>query len=409
MLENEKMLNIITTCDGTPYKEKIEIGFPDILPKLPTLVRNQYEQDIIKNGVPCSLDVWVTNTDPVKYVLVKGHIEFETAMKHALPFNITLHHFESKDDVIRFIIKGTLFQVNLNTFQKGELILRYKHLFTEKGRANMRKGGKGIKTSEKVDTMVALAQMIGKSHDTLRKIETILKKIKKTDKRLQQLRGGEVTINNAFEEISGKKKTRNFLELVKQQNETDPTNEFPVIPKPLIKSRFHIDEQDKYQAIYMKPRWSLSDSITLPDPYLVELRRMNTAEIVYNKFSTLIIHTPSKYLFDTMNIIQDWGFKCVDSICISNPEKTYSSKYTDQTHELLLICELDVAGIPSSYIVKRPSSSIIPENEVKNSINGMFDSNVSKACVFTEPFEGWDSFDFDDESKQMVKFIKKAA
>ncbi|MEI7817357.1 MAG: hypothetical protein WCI45_09225, partial [Desulfuromonadales bacterium] len=59
--------------------------------------------------------------------------------------------------------------------------LANKIILTGEGKENMRNGGKGIKVSKKVDTMVELDDMINASHDTLRKVEKILKALLPAD------------------------------------------------------------------------------------------------------------------------------------------------------------------------------------------------------------------------------------
>jgi len=135
---------------------------------------------------------------------------------------------------------------------------------------------------------------------------------------------------------------------------------------------------------------------------------MNIAEIVHNQFCTLFIQTPSKYLADTMKIIENWKFNCVDSICIADSSKLYSSNYSDQNHEILLVCEFKGVGVPKTFIINRPTNSIIESEEVMNTLSLMFDHNVSKVCIFSESHDGWDSFDFDDESIMMLNSQKVA-
>jgi hypothetical protein len=421
MTETKASVNTVTTCDGTPFEGKIEIGFPDIVPGLPLKVQNSYEQDIIQNGIHMPLDVWVKGNDPVKYILVKGLFEYQMALKHGLPVNITLRYFESKDDVIRFIVKGILYSNYLTKFQSCEVILEHKNILTSEGKENMRNGGKGIKVTKKVDTMVELADMINASHDTLRRVQFIKNALEQDDERLVLLRAGEISINSVFETIKGKNKNTKKEPETKCQDEA-PIDIFSLLgekpestviplvkPKMVIKSKFHIDESNKYQVVFINPTWNLTDAITIPDTYLTEIRRMNIAEIVYNKYCTLLIQTPSKYLGDTLNIIHEWGFRCVDSICISNPTTLYSAKYTEQNHEVLLICELNLGGVPQTYVVNRPSNSIIAADAVEDSINAMFDDNVAKLSIFTEPLLGWDSYGFDYESRMMTPFYQKAA
>jgi len=417
MSESNVNVNTITMCDGTPFIGKLEMGFTGVIPTIPLLIRESWEKEILQNGIQTPLNVRVVDGDPITYVLITGHFEYQMALKHSLPFNITLRNFETDDDVIRFIITGTLYREHLSNFQKAELVLRYKHILAAQGKENMRNGGKGIKTSENVDTMVQLAHMIGSSHDTLRKVQYLLNTLKTKDDRLNKLRTGELKINGVYEETSGKKKntknipTEDFFSVFEDNTNTDKDKSINIHGdrKVAIKSKFNIDETDKYQVIYMKPKWDISNAITIPNTHVEELRKMNIGDIAYQKFCTLLIQTPSKYLGETMDIIKGWGFTCVDSICISNPTTLYSSKYAEQQHEILLVCELNVASLPPTYIQNRPSSSIIGSDDIRTIITRMFDTHLSKVCIFTEAIEGWDSYVFNKESKTMTDFHEVAA
>ena len=230
------------------------------------------------------LILWEKEIDPVKYELVTGHFEYKMVMKHGLPFSVIIKKFGSDDEVVRFIITRTLNRLHLNLFQKCELVLKHKKILTSKGKTNMIKGGKGLKISEEdtVDTMPQLAAMIGCSHDTLRKVHYILNTMDPLDNLLNQLRSGEITINKVHEELIGKKKTKTIVDQNKASIfpdfnstdssgksalELDESNNSPII------SQFYIDEHEKYQVVYIKPKWNLSNMVVLPDPFLEGLNK----------------------------------------------------------------------------------------------------------------------------------------
>lgn len=414
--------NKMVFANGTLYRNLISLDLIKVLPSLPFADQDRIEQEILKNGIQFPLIIAKIGNLKRHFELVTGQFEYMMATKHDLPFNVIIKKFKSKADVIRSIITGTLNRLNLNTFQKCELVLKNKDVLVKKGRENMVMGGKGSKISEndKVDTMPQLAALIGISHDTLRKARYILNVLADDNDVLIQLRSGNMSINKGHEDLTGIKKTG---ELVKKNRddifpdfcdkELSTTDSFTVDSntetESVIHSKFHINNEYKYQVIYIKPRWNLSSMIVLPDSYLEELQKMNICDIVNDKFCTLLIHTPSKYLFDTFKMIENWGFLCVDTICVSCSSKTYSSNYSDQNHEILLFCEHIGVGLPKSLISNRSSNSIIGIDTVFETINKMFDRNLSKICVFTEPIEGWDSYDFDKELNCMIKFHEKAA
>lgn len=414
-----KAENNMISRDSEPYRNAISTKFDNVLPPLSLVDQKRIELDILENGILQPVILWEVEMDSARYELVTGHFEYKMAMEHDLPFSVIIKKFDSQAAVIRFIITGTLNRIHLNLFQKCELVLKNKEILTQNGKENMKKGGKGLKIAEQetIDTMGQLAEMVGCSHDTIRKVQYILNTLDNLDNLLIQLRSGECTINKAHEELTGKKKTD---AIIKQNRATDFSefiyNDSLDIPKlemqesidTSITSQFHIDEHDKYQVVYIKPKWSLSNMVVLPDPFLEGLNRMNISEIVHNQFCTLFIQTPSKYLADTLKIIENWKFICVDSICIANTSKIYSSNYTDQNHEILLVCEYKGVGVPKSFIINPASKSIIKSAEVMNTLSMMFDDNVSKVCIFSESHDGWDTYDFDDDTIMMINPYKKA-
>lgn len=419
MTTNNTNQNNTFAIDGTQYRNLISTKFEGVLPSMTLVDQERTEQEIRTNGIPFPLMLAEIGNNSSKYELVTGTFEYKMALKHDLPFSIIIKKFDTDDDVIRFIIVGTLNRVNLNLFQKGELVLTHQDILVKKGKENMILGGKGSKVSEKdrVDTMVQLGAMIGTSHDTLRKVRCILNE-PKNEEFLNQLRSGDISINKVYEELTGKKKVKVIVE----QNRKDYFSDFfgeevtiktsldinPNIEVP-ADSKFHFDVIKKYQLIYLKPKWNVANMIVMPDTFLEELQKMNLSEMANEKFCSLLIQTPSKYLAETMRIVESWKFVCVDSFCVSEPETSYSSNYSDQNHEILLVCEFNGVGIPTSLISNRSTNSIIEANKVFETIDKMFDRNLTKLCVFTEPLEGWDSFEFDNETKMMVNYNKSAA
>lgn len=341
------------------------------------------------------------------------------AMKHNLTFSVFIKKFGTKDDVIRFIIIGILNRLHMTLFQKGELVLANQDALVKKGKENMKLGGKGSKIHEKdkVDTMVQLADLIGSSHDTLRKTRYILNVLRDEDL-LAKLRSGDISINKVHDELTGKKKViaiveenrknefpdfRGHDETINSTKNLSIEVEIPALPK------FHIDEYKKYQVIYIKPTWNVSNMIILPDLFLEELQKMNISEIIHDKFCTLFIQAPSKYLAEALRIIESWKFVCVDSLCVSGSSSAYSSNYSDQNHEFLLVCEFNGVGVPKSLISNRSTNSIIPADNVRETLRNMFDNNISKLSIFSEPIDGWDSYSYNNEAKMMNNSKKSAA
>lgn len=86
----------------------------DLIPALTTEEYEQLEQNILEEGIRDSLIVW-GNT------IVDGHNRYSIALEHALPFEVDNRDFESKDEVINWMIDNQLGRRNLTHQQQSYL------------------------------------------------------------------------------------------------------------------------------------------------------------------------------------------------------------------------------------------------------------------------------------------------
>ena len=263
------------------------------------------------------------------------------------------------------------------------MVLRYKDLFISQGKENMSKGGKGFQISEKVkiNTWKLLGKLAGYSRNTLWEVDFILKNLQDVGIR-KQLEDGEIKIHKVFKDLKGCAK------------ETDNKS------SKISNAKYYIEEKNKYQVVYIRPRWNLSNQISLHDRFIDDLRKMNIEEFTYEKIATLFIQTPSKYLLKTIDLIQKWGFEFVDAITIKAGHCLYASPHANQVHEFLLICKRNnkVPPLPNIQL----SDSIQTEDQVFNFIENLISPHHEKVSIFTEVRSGWDVYDFDQASNGMV-------
>jgi len=141
--------------------------------------------------------------------------------------------------------------------------------------------------------------------------------------------------------------------------------------------------------------------------YIENLKNMNVTDVVYHKYCTLFIQTSPMFLSDTLDIIQSWGFNCVDTQMVNFNSKRNKTKYSGHYHEVLLICEKNNVGVRPSKIKNHIDQVSISSDMVLDVIDSMFKDGLNKLGIFMENRDGWDTYEFIKESKELVKYHKK--
>ena len=117
--------------------------FKRLLPPLDEDAFVRLEVDILENGITYPLILW-------NNVLIDGHHRHAIAAKHGIEFKIIEKEFDSRDDVIVWIITNQIARRNLNQFQLS--FYRGLHYQTEKKLVGNRSGhNQHSQTSSKVE------------------------------------------------------------------------------------------------------------------------------------------------------------------------------------------------------------------------------------------------------------------
>ena len=197
----------------------IDDEFQVLIPQLSVDEFKILEENIRKDGCRDPLVVW-------NGILVDGHNRYKICTKHNLEFNVVEKYFESKNDVCIWIIQNQFGRRNLTPFARGELGLKLKHFFQEKGQDNLKTAGRvyGVnnlqnhqlcQNSDKagtdkevtlipVDTKKEVAKIAGLSHHTISKVEKILKTA--SSEEIEKARVGEVSVNQIYSTLKQKER-----------------------------------------------------------------------------------------------------------------------------------------------------------------------------------------------------------
>jgi hypothetical protein len=195
----------------------IDPEFKALIPPLLPEERAGLEASILDEGCRDALVVWKGQG-----VLIDGHNRHDICTKHGIAFEITELEFDTRDDVIIWIIRNQLGRRNLAPFARSELALEMEGAIARKAKENQLSGLKQFspvsstlterkpvtsvdipvcQNSDKrtIDTKKEVAKIANVSHDTIWKTKKIIEKA--PEPVLEKLRRGEATINKVYNGI----------------------------------------------------------------------------------------------------------------------------------------------------------------------------------------------------------------
>ena len=174
----------------------IDNEFKNLIPPLTAEEYAGLEQSIIEEGCRDALITW-------NGILIDGHNRYEICTKHNIDFETREFFFDSRNDVIVWIIKNQFGRRNLPAYERARLALRLKPVIAEKAKAQQVRTEENrvcqISDKQAIDTKKELAKAAGVSHDTIVKVEKI--EAIATPEVKEQLRKGEMSINQAYQSI----------------------------------------------------------------------------------------------------------------------------------------------------------------------------------------------------------------
>jgi len=183
------------------YMLTIDPEFRDLIPPLNDEELAMLEESIIANGCESPLIVW-------NGVIVDGHNRHAICQKHGIPFAVTEKEFGSREDAMLWMLRNQLGRRNLNSYQRGELALKFEPLIASAAEKRML-AGKAINPmqnsaqgQEKGPTRKQIAEIAGVSHDTIKKVKKLHEAADEETK--GKLRRGEVTVHRAYTELMQK-------------------------------------------------------------------------------------------------------------------------------------------------------------------------------------------------------------
>ena len=181
------------------YDLTVDPEFRDLIPPLNEEELKLLEANLVADGCESPLIVW-------NGVIVDGHNRYAICRKHDIPFSIQEKHFDTREEVMLWMLRNQLGRRNLNNYQRSELALKFEPLFAHASEKRML-AGKLVDPPQNSaegsgETRKQIAKMAGVSHDTIKKVKRLHEHADEETK--SRLRRGEMTVNKAYNELMQK-------------------------------------------------------------------------------------------------------------------------------------------------------------------------------------------------------------
>jgi len=285
---------------------QINDSFKELIPPLSPEEYKQLEDNCLKEGIREKIITW-------NGFIIDGHNRYEIAQKWDLDFETESKRFESEDDVKEWMILNQFGRRNLSNYQRSVLALKMEDLFREKAKENLKvySGNQyesgGLVNSPKVhkiDTRKELSKIASVGEQTIARVKKIEEKAPEEVK--EKLRTGEVSINQAYEEIRKKEKKEERIELIQTQIKDIEKGKLPEL-------------EGLFDVISVDPPWPYegdSKNLTSYDssgrrvanPYPeMSIEQIKAIELPLMNDSIIFLWTTHRFLPDAFSILKEWG------------------------------------------------------------------------------------------------------
>ena len=103
------------------YDLAVDPEFRDLIPPLNEEELKLLEESLVADGCESPLTVW-------NGVIIDGHNRYAICRKHDIPFSIQEKNFETREEVMLWMLRNQLGRRNLNSYQRSNLALKLEPL-----------------------------------------------------------------------------------------------------------------------------------------------------------------------------------------------------------------------------------------------------------------------------------------
>jgi N6-adenosine-specific RNA methylase IME4 len=283
---------------------RINEKFKSLIPALSSDEFMQLEANCIREGIRDAIITW-------QGVIIDGHNRYEIATKHGLKYKTEEKVFESENDVKEWMINNQFGRRNLSNYQRSVLALQLEEVFSAKAKEKEfeRKTTfvKSQKSSlETINTNKELSNISGVGQQTIARVKVI--EAKATPEVKAKLATGEVSINQAYQEIKKDEKKAERIQLIEKQIEEIEQGNLPELNG--LFDVVSVDPPWPYEGENKKVTSFDSLGRRVANPYpemnISEIKEIN---LPLMKDAIVLLWTTHKFLPDSFEILKTWGLE----------------------------------------------------------------------------------------------------
>ena len=181
------------------YDLTVDPEFRDLIPPLNEEELKLLEESLVADGCESPLIVW-------NGVIIDGHNRYMICQKHDIPFSIQEKHFDTREEVMLWMLRNQLGRRNLNSYQRSNLALKLEPLLASEAEERQGQrtdlGQNSARSSSMGRTSHKLAELAGVSHDTIKKVKKLNETVDEVTK--GKLRRGDISVHKAYTELMQK-------------------------------------------------------------------------------------------------------------------------------------------------------------------------------------------------------------
>lgn len=197
---------------------KIDPELRDLLPPLTSEEYKQLEKNIVENGFDRNFPImeW-------QGFIVDGHNRYDICKKHNIEPVIGTLAYETKEEVMEWMLDIQLGRRNLTPIQKIAITEKYRPIYEKQAKENQSNAGgdrksneykksvtpnlgEAIRSNSNNETNTKLSKLAGVGKETYRMGAKILNS--GNEKLKQEVLSGEKSINAGYKELTGKKENK---------------------------------------------------------------------------------------------------------------------------------------------------------------------------------------------------------
>jgi N6-adenosine-specific RNA methylase IME4 len=304
---------------------QVKKEFKELIPALTAEEFAQLEANCIAEGIRENILTW-------QGFIIDGHNRYEIALKHGLPFGTQEKYFKDENDVREWMILNQFGRRNLSSYQRSVLALQLESVFSAKAKEKKKEAGGAVRQKSdkpEIDTKKELAKVANVSHDTIAKVKKI--EAIATPEVKAKLSTGEVSINQAYQEIKKEEKKAERKNIIEDQIQQIEQGKLPEL-------------HGLFDVVSVDPPWPYGreydpDGSRVANPYPeMSIEEIMNLKIPFKPDSICFLWTTHAFLPNAFHILSHWGFE-YKATMVWNKEKIGMGAW------LRMQCEFVLLGI----------------------------------------------------------------